>query len=183
MGSINGVCKHSDLVVVKTTLLEEDLTWAFDAVLTEIKSNKQLSNPQPAVVVFAGNSDPDPDVYPWFSVRMTMENMFEEDAVVVVSSGNNAPVRRDVDTLPAMWADVTFPLIVAGSVNNAGVESVFSQGLNYVTVWAPGENVQCAARNDFRKATGTSFATGMVSFHTFRYTKWKASDPDTRSQG
>lgn len=85
-----------------------------------------------------------------------------------MSSGNHALDNKDVDTLPAGWADAVFPLIVAGSVNNNGILSSFSQGPSHVTTWAPGEDVQCASRRNaqrqnFQLETGTSFSAGMVS--------------------
>ena len=164
---MNGVCRYADLVVVKTTLRNSDMAWVFSAVLQDIRADSRLRPRQPSVVIFPINSyaNPDPGGHPWSDARGFMEQIFQEDVPIVVDAGNKrrGTERQAIDTLPAVWAENSFPLIVAGSVNDAGVESDFSQGPDHVTIWAPGQPVTCARRNGVRLAVGTSFATGTVS--------------------
>jgi len=167
LGRINGVSKDAQLIMFKLAypLVNEDIAWAFDEVFTDIKT-RPPADIQPDVVAFAISARDNPLAYPWPDVKRSMENIFTQNAALVVSAGNDGLEigRKDVDRLPAIWADVDpgFPLIVAGAVNNEGFESPFSQGPTHVTVWAPCTNVECADRGGFRKASGTSFSTGMV---------------------
>jgi len=168
LGRINGVSKDAQLIMLKLAypLVNSDIDWAFDAVFTDIETRPR-PDVQPVVVAFAVSAGENPLAYPWPDVKRSMEKIFTQNAAIVVSAGNDGVElgRKDVDRLPAIWADVDpgFPLIVAGAVNNEGFESPFSQGPTHVTVWAPGINVECADRGGFRKASGTSFSTGMVS--------------------
>ena len=156
-GTINGVCKHAELVVVKTTLYGGDLVGSFNMVLEEIPRNDR-----PSVVVFAGNSKLPIGAH-WPRIRTIIGKMFEDGAVVVVNSGNHAARSREVDTVPSLWEGGDFPLIVAGSVNTAGRESDWSQKGRHVTIWAPGEGIRCAKNGDFRYPEGTSYSAGTVS--------------------
>ena len=160
--------------MIKTTLEDDQLIWAFDAVLTQIKFCRRRFRYEPAVIAFAINSrqNAQDDEYPWIDIKPIMQQIFDEDGVIVVDSGNHRAEfgRQDVDTLPARWAGSpgtpVFPLIVAGSVNDQGILTFFSQGPSHVTAWAPGLQIQCAKRGGFRRADGTSFSTGMVMMFT-----------------
>ena len=167
VGFENGVCRNADLVVVKTTLYNSDIAWVFNAILEDIRTNARSQPFQPSVVIFPINSfaNPNPGGYPWVDARGYIEQVFQEDVPIVVDAGNrrSGTERQAIDTLPAMWAEDSFPLIVAGSVNNEGVESPFSQGPEHVSIWAPGQPVTCAKRNGVRPAVGTSYSTGIVS--------------------
>lgn len=166
LGLINGVSKDARLLVLKLAypLENVDIAWTFDAVFTDIQTRPMA---QPVVVAFAASARADPLAYPWPDVRRSMEKIFTQNAAIVVSAGNDGliPGRKIVDKVPAICADVNraFPLIVAGAVDNMGFEIPSSQGPKHVTVWAPGNNVQCADRGGFREASGTSYSTGMVS--------------------
>ena len=120
----------------------------------------------PPVVVFPGGAIADERSEHWPAIRNSMEVLFDLNAAIVVSAGNNPTSRKSaVNQLPAVWADIRedFPLIVAGSVNNDGILR-YSKGPEKVTVWAPGFEVQCADRQNFRSnAVGTSFSAGIVS--------------------
>lgn len=150
-------------------LLDSDIQWAFDEVYDNILTQQRLDL-QPVVVIAAFGSTENPSVRPWPDIKRSMTSTFSLGAAIVVPSGNHARDRGRspyVDQVPAIWADAdaNFPLIVAGAVDNAGNAWRFSQGGNHVTVWAPGNQVQCAdrGRTNFRFGDGTSFATGMVS--------------------
>ena len=166
LGLINGVSKDARLIMLKLAypLENVDIAWAFDAVLTDIQTRPMA---RPVVVTFAAGAHENPLAYPWPDVRRSMEKIFTQNAAIVVSAGNDGlkPGRKNVDKVPAIWADVdrAFPLIVTGAVDNMGFERPSSQGPKHVTVWAPGTNVQCADRGGFREASGTSYSTGMVS--------------------
>lgn len=165
-GIFNGVSKLSGIIVIKTTLFSSDLLWAFDQILADIRLNKSQKH---AVIIFPAMSNeryPDETTLPWVALKPMIQALFNEDAVVVINSGNEAgeprAERKDVDTLPALWESPQFPLIVAGSVDNHGALTQFSQGPSHVTVWAPGSEVVCAKNRGYGTASGTSFSAGMV---------------------
>lgn len=165
VGLANGVYKRSNLAVVKIdpSITIREFVWAFDNVLTDITSGGRV---KPAVVIFPVVSEDDPDEAAWDEVKNSMQLIIDRGGSIVVSAGNlrSGNQRQDVDTFPALWAENTFPIIVAGAVNNVGVPWSGSQGGPHVTTWAPGVQVRCAARRSaYRKATGTSVASGMVS--------------------
>ena len=66
---------------------------------------------------------------------------------------------------PALVAAQHSDVIVVGSVSTIGIESAFSQQGPLVSVWAPGEGVECASNNSAGSwyRSGTSMAAGMVS--------------------
>ncbi|KAL6719415.1 hypothetical protein ACLMJK_003655 [Lecanora helva] len=167
MGLINGVYKSSKLVVVKINpaLPIDELVSGFDEVLLDIRDN---ADSMPPVVMFSlYSTESYPDFALWYPLKRSMQKIFDIGGTIVTLSGNDAeePGRgRPVDTLPALWADDSFPLIVAGSVDNSGRTASFSQGPNHVTTWAPGVEIQCAARRSTRRLdSGTSFSVGMVA--------------------
>ena len=165
-GAFNGVCKQSKLVVIKIglSLPLRELVWAFDAILTDIKNG---GNVKPGVILFPFASFDNPDIMEWVLIKMGMTKIIAQGGTIVVPAGNyahNARSRSEADTLPAVWADATFPLIVAGAVNNDGKHFYVSQGGRHVTAWAPGVNNPCAAGpgTRFLAIRGTSGAAAMV---------------------
>ncbi len=100
-----------------------------------------------------------------------MKNLIDLGAVVVVPSGSYGERSFLVDTVPAVFASssgvpgqLPLPLIVAGAVDNRGVEASWSQNTLTNMVRAPGVQVACAKRGwKFRPTeTGTTFSAGMV---------------------
>lgn len=69
-----------------------------------------------------------------------------------------------VDTFPGILAP-QIPIIVAGAVQESGIVSDFSQGGSSVTVWAPGQMLQCASHSGDGnvRVSGTSLSVGMVA--------------------
>ena len=166
---LNGVFKRLSVVAIKITREPtiEEIQWAFTTVLADVTGGSAI---KPAVAVFSFNSYMDPDPYEWQPVRLAIQEIFNAGGSVTVSSGNGARAgrRQLVDTLPAAWSDNSFPLIVAGAVDDFGTPAPFSQGGGHVTTWAPGVEVQCAAKgNDLQLANGTSYSNGMVRKCTF----------------
>lgn len=127
-----------------------------------------------AVIVFATGSEDTYGPYslipyPWFSIRETMKSIIDLNGIIVVSAGNRRAgrARRGVDTLPAFFNGPDLPLIVAGSVDTGGTLAPFSQGPDYVDIWAPGVGVSCTRPNIAAQlGTGTSQSAGMVSLIT-----------------
>ncbi|KAL6715319.1 hypothetical protein ACLMJK_007584 [Lecanora helva] len=165
-GSFNGVARDSTAIILKASRALDDIVWAFSKALDHIVENDRQSK---SVVVFASTSNNSESVstarYPWPLVRSTMRDMFDADIAVIVPSGNFAQASSHdthVDTYPALWESDSFPLIVAGAVNNVGQLAPFSQGPEHVTTWAPGVDVSCAKLDSVPKS-GTSYSTGMVS--------------------
>lgn len=162
VGARNGVSKNSKLIVIKASTMAGDLVYAFSKALDDIIANDRQKK---SVVVFAAVSNSNVLAWSWSIVKASIKTLFDADATVVVPSGNfgDVPRSKPVSHFPAVWESPSFPLIVAGAVNNEGVEWSFSQGPNHVTIWAPGE-VSCAKqRSTSAFGRGTSFSTGMAS--------------------
>ena len=162
VGSMNGVFKgRARVIVLKITEDQFDVYWAFN----EVWSFAKQRSTDPIVVLFpwaSGPNDRDED-FPWIRVKPTIQDIFAEGVSIVVASGNEArdPDRQLVDSMPARWAAPSFPLIVAGAVDNLGSRAIFSQRGDLLTTWAPGLNVACAGSLGID--SGTSFSAGMVS--------------------
>ena len=163
-GRCNGVSKASKLVILKTPFDLRGIAWSFDKVCGLIE--RRHKSQKRSVVVFpasAGTNDfREQNRYPWNWVKPIIQELFKIDAIVVVPSGNYRSnwLRRNVDTVPGIWASPNFPLIVIGAVDNDGNQANFAQGGDRVTTWAPGVQVRCAGAD---AASGTSFAAPMVS--------------------
>ena len=116
-------------------------------------------------------------------IRHMMQELIALDAVIIVPAGNYAkdpnswrrkPVRQrpDIDTVPAIWAGPSLPLIVVGAVDSSRRPGRFSQGPTGVSVYAPGVKVECAKPVPTEglkltsQATGTSYAAAMVSYQS-----------------
>ena len=150
-------------MVVKMSTSFDDLVWSFDAVS---RSNRSNADTRPHVVMFAFNSLGRHVPSQWVGLKRSIQKIFNVGGTIVVSSGNNAeePGRQDVDTFPALWSHFSFPLTVAGSVDNHGHLAPFYQGPDHVTAWAPGVDVRCATRFiTYRISSGTSYSVRMVS--------------------
>ena len=173
VGITNGVSKSSELVIVKMAWLgsgyplNSDLLWAFDEVYDDILTRRENGS-QSIVVIAPFGTTEDPSVSPWPDIKQRMTDIFAMGTAILVPSGNDARERGrspNIDMIPALWANVdpSFPLIVAGAVKTGGDIWPYSQSGSHVSIWAPGDRIQCADRKGFRFASGTSFATGMVS--------------------
>ena len=113
-----------------------------------------------------------------------MQQITKEDATIVVSAGNYArtPGRKNVRSLPARWASASFPIIVAGSVDNNGAPYLSGQRGPRVTAWAPGVEVVCADRQQSTtKGSGTSVSAGMVK-HLLQTSRGVESSADMMFQ-
>lgn len=121
------------------------------------------------MVVYAGGAKlaytPQMDsVQPWMNMRRDMQTVIDDgDGVIVVAAGNERrdSYRKDVDLLPPLFESQSLPLIVVGSVDESGKQAPSSQGGRHVSIWAPGENIECL-RGDYSHDSGTSFAAAMV---------------------
>lgn len=149
-----------------------DIAWAFQQIVNNIA--KQQSSR--VVVLLAATTKT-----PWRSqllqdarfsrLYLRMKNLIDLGAVVVVPSGSYGERSFFVDTVPAVFASssgvpgqLPLPLIVAGAVDNRGVEASWSQSILTDMVRAPGVQVACAKKGwKFRPTeTGTTFSAGMV---------------------
>lgn len=166
-GAIYGVAKDARLIILKATLSLADIWWALLRARDDIRlHNRQMKS----VVLLAALARvpyyPGQDLeQPWYSVKRLMQELIESDAVIVVPAGNEAGRNKNVDLLPALWESRTFPIIVAGTIDDDGVTADFSQGPDHVTAYAPGDPVRCAIGNGYTShlERGTSFSAGMVS--------------------
>lgn len=143
-----------------------DVSWAWYTVRDDI-----LANPgRRAVIVAASGSKlaytPEMEsVQPWINMRRDMQTIINDgDGVIVVPAGNarRGSFRKNVDILPPLFDSRDMPLIVVGSVDKFGNPAPSSQGGPRVSVWAPGENIECLRFGDYSRDSGTSFAAAMV---------------------
>ena len=91
-----------------------------------------------------------------------MQQMLSAGAPIAVPAGNYAQTHnrsQTIDTVLANWANRDFPLIVVRAVNYFRWRAPFSQADDKVTVYAPGEDIECA---NGRKASETSYSAAMV---------------------
>ena len=167
-GANFGVSKGTRIIVPKSSTLPGDITWAWYTVRDDILAN----HGRRAVIIYAGGSvlsyTDHPEmaaVQPWMNMRRDMQQIINDgDGVVVLAAGNErrGSHRKDVDELPACFESRSLPLIVVGSVDEFGNRAPSSQGGPHVSIWAPGENIQCLRYGHYSRGSGTSFAAAMV---------------------
>ena len=161
-GRINGVTRANQIIMMKKTEYMSDTLWAWGEILRRVL---QDPNHTMSVVVFphVGISNP-LTARSWSQIKNYMRKLFAADVVIVGVAGNDgaqgSPV---VNTQPSVWEDDTFPMIVAGAVDNNGVLQSFSQGGPHVNAWAPGFQVDCAG-SPKAISSGTSFSAPMVCY-------------------
>ncbi|KAL6719718.1 hypothetical protein ACLMJK_001639 [Lecanora helva] len=174
VGTRYGISKGTSVVIVKSSLNESDVIWAFGNIADEM--SQADGNRQRSVVLFASGSivhfnpnRPFAPPEPWNRIRAFMRTIIGLDGIIVVPSGNGrrGSYRGMTDILPAMFTRAPFgylPLTLVGSCHNDGVEAPFSQQSPYIKAWAPGSNVQCAqAPHEDEMESGTSVSAGMVA--------------------
>jgi len=182
--SSHGSCvasKAAGVVMVKINEKASNVVWAFNTINDDIVRKGRRGR---AVIAYP-NTAKDANQggfpgYPWSNAYAFMKDLFQNDVIVVVPSGNFGAERGRslVDTLPATLEksnDPKFSLIVAGAVDNLGAVPPFSQGPNHVTAWAPGLSVRCAARGSphgLQAISGTSFSTGTVGSTKDHHSSW-----------
>lgn len=172
-GWLNGISKNSKIISVKSSASLADNTWAFARVLEDITSRRERRGK--TVILYprcSYQSDGgDRDTREWYYIRRLMRELFNLDVVIVTCAGDDAQYlprgRRNIpNRIPAIWATLNFPLIVAGAVTNAGAYSKFSQGQDdsYDIAWASGDGVTCASNFASRdqNVRSTGVAAGMV---------------------
>ncbi len=162
-GASYGVARESRLSILKTTDRASHIRWALFTARDDIMANGRRG--KSVVVLAKSNSDVGkPTDGEWPFIRSHMTDLFNMDVVVVNSGGNkaNKPGRLPCDTVPQLWEASNFPLIVAGAVDNTGLQLPSSQRSNYLPIWAPGANVGCV-KGQYTYGTGTSFSAAVVS--------------------
>lgn len=159
-------------MVVKSSGNLVDIAWAFQRIVNIAAKQKT-----PRVVVLLTATTKTPWRSGFFQdtrfsrLYLRIENLINLGAVIVVPSGDYGSQRHFVDTVPAVFASPSqtlgrpsLPLIVAGAVDNKGIEASWSQMSQTAMIWAPGVKVACQKRgwNFHPTDTGTSFSAGMV---------------------
>jgi len=159
-GLKSGVAKESRLLMLKSSQNLRDIFWAFSQARDSFRESRQEGR---SVILFtAAARNTGESLSYWIRVKEIMRELFEADAVIVVPAGNYAQEegRRQIDTIPARWSSLDFPLIVVGAVNSLRFPATFTQGPKNVTVYAPGVDVICANKPE---ASGMSYAAALVS--------------------
>ena len=192
VGGPRGVSKDSDLVIVKDPSFAQsddtrsrtdgfELLSGFSLILEDMESR---GPDVPKVLVLAQSctclepeyfanttnvtllgQDLEDNIVLFFQLRNLFELIIAHGATIIATAGNQAHVGRpEVDSYPALFAE-TLPLIVVGSADIKGRQSIFSQAGPLVSVYASGENIQCPTESgtNIRYVSGTSFAAPAVA--------------------
>ena len=144
------------LTVVKSSLNLVDIAWSFQQIVNLAAKQKSSR----IVVLLAATTKT-----PWRSnmfqdtrfsrLYLRIQNLIDLGAVIVVPAGKYGERSSFIDPVPAILAvpsttpgRPSLPLIVAGTVDNRGVEASWSQYANIDMIWAPGITVSCAKKKD-----------------------------------
>ena len=180
-GQLNGVSKYSHLIMLQINHSPDDTMWAFNKVAEEIEDNGRQGS---SILIYTAAWLDNPDNRIFRQIRRSIQDLFNLQTVVVVTAGNYGatPGRKLVDTLPALWSNHAFPLIVVGAVDNYGNIAKFSQTGERVTAWAPGVGISCSGDklNGTGYGYGTSFSAPMVK-NTSVYGESKLANIPIRS--
>ena len=172
IGFKNGVAKTAKLVVVKSSLNLMDITWVFQQIVNNVakQKNRRVVVLLPATTRIVWRPETFQDVR-FSRLYLRMKNLINLGAVVVVPAGDYGQRSFFADTVPAVFSSSSkilgqppLPLVVAGAVDNSGVEAPFSQNTLTGMVWAPGVKVACTKKgfNIRPTGTGTSVSAAMV---------------------
>jgi hypothetical protein len=165
LGAQFGISKRSTLIVVKladSSLLE--FFCGLTEIIEDLAAHPERRKRSVVTVSLSGPTFDTDEPYNFVHSAL-VSSIILLDVPVVVSAGNdgNKPGRSRVDTVPAMFAGETLPLIVVGATNSDGTLWLGSQTGPQVTLNAIGEDVGCAPPPQVDKWSGTSFASAMVA--------------------
>jgi hypothetical protein len=170
-GQFFGVAKEATLVSVKVVANSQEmitgLSMAYDDIISENRQRNsvvcmalEISRPEgytrdQALASFYGRD-----------VDRALSNLHSRGIPVVVSSGNNALRRPQLDAIPAVLERPGVPIILVGGADmRTGVRAPESQGENQVSVYAPYTcPVQKKNNRDWGEARGTSFGKSPIYF-------------------
>lgn len=122
-----GVASNAHLIVVKAKPSAADNLWAFEQICDDVLANADDRKGKSVVLfargqAFAGLGDNDTS---WPQMKPVMQELFDNDIVVVTSSGKNgeAPGHQNIELLRKIWATNNCTLIVVGAVTTQGEEA------------------------------------------------------------
>ena len=168
VGAFAGVAKKSKLTLVKMSLdfynkLDIGLERGIDA-LAQVYDAIQNDNEQGKAVVSMSwgaspprnpvYNDPVHDTY----VKLLKAIIIDLDVPALASAGNHAFPNPEVAHIPAILAGKDVPdLVAVGAVDYDGVALHYTQRSDFVKVFAPGEDIDCAEPGGgYKVETGTS---------------------------
>jgi cerevisin len=172
VGKTYGSSKGANLVVVQARDLSmHEFTRALQLVAFDIRlrNSRVKKSVVTCSILWDNPTQPDTEnIKQLNELKKAIKDLFNLDVPVFFPAGNFAedPARANVDTLPALWAESNFPLVVVGSTSKNGRKSAFSQGGPKVTVYAMGEDNACVNKESFYpdiKIGGTSVACPQVA--------------------
>ena len=161
VGQKYGVAKRATLVVAKMARLQlSEMVECLELVAKDIRLLSRRQKRSVVTMSMAVRFPFDPNSQIQRRLKARIQDLFDLDVPVIVSSGNDGVNTPEINSVPAVFADNNFPLIVVGSTNTAGIESSFSQRGPGLTTRAIGEDITCMPKDGSTPRTndkGTSY--------------------------
>lgn len=153
LGAVDGVAKKAKLTIVRAPRDEYNNVdvaierW-IDALSQSYDLIKNAGNEKSVVSMSWGFDPPQDPAYadPIHDTYVTLLKAITGlGAVAVASAGNNAQFSQEVSAIPAILgqSDVT-DLMVIGGVDYSGAYLDYTQRSDWMKLYAPGEDVECA---------------------------------------
>lgn len=164
-GTNNGASKKAKLIEVKVGVESPAaVVEGLDLVKSDIAAHPERRRKSIVLIVIASQIAVDPNsIHPVVQrQRKLVKDLMNMGVLVVASAGNYAEEsgRKEVDTIPSVFASHDFPLIVVGNVNYEGEIDSTSQRGEKVVIYAFGEDVTCQDKDGHPWSdNGTSFCT------------------------
>jgi hypothetical protein len=166
---------QATLVSVKTGYDSDEILAGINLILDDIRARPGREH-RSVVVVSGGWYEPDKKTYEKVKNDHGLQVMYGNDirallelgVPIVCATGNDAqkPGRETIDSLPALFADETTPIINVGAVDSNGERAPFSQGGGQVTIYAPGVDIEILYKYDDQQKIefGTSLGKRSLIF-------------------
>jgi hypothetical protein len=168
-GQLFGLAKEATLVSVKSRTLFTDIIMGMGHALCHIESHGRQHTS--VITISKGGTPPGRwtrdqalATAPGQMVKAVLDQLHGLGVPVVVASGNLAPARSKIDTLPGVLGGPGTPLINVGGAQNDGSRSMHSLGEGEISVYAPGSaEVQSKEDGNSTLVHGTSIGESAVS--------------------
>ncbi|KAG8529632.1 uncharacterized protein KY384_005112 [Bacidia gigantensis] len=192
LGVVDGVAKKAKLTIVRAPRdqyngVQVEIERWIDALSQSYDLIKNAGNEKSVVSMSWGFDPPGDAAYadPAHDTFVTLLKAINGlGAVTVASAGNNAQFSQEVNVIPAILgkSDVT-DLMVIGAVDYSGAYLDYTQRSSWMSLYAPGEDVECAkvgggTQNEDGTSASAALTAGLVAY----FMGTGKSGSDARSQ-